>query len=87
MVEHGIADPMFAGSIPVTPFFFFFFFIFYLFIYFLIIIYIYNNKMHLLGFEPTPPERTELESVALDHSAIDAYNILDIILFIFTLFL
>ena len=24
------------------------------------------------GFEPTPPKRTELESVALDHSATDA---------------
>ena len=28
--------------------------------------------MHQVGFEPTPPERTELESVALDHSAIGA---------------
>ena len=28
--------------------------------------------MHLVGFEPTPPKRTELESVALDHSATDA---------------
>ncbi len=25
-----------------------------------------------MGFEPTPPKRTELESVALDHSATDA---------------
>ena len=29
--------------------------------------------MHPVGFEPTPPKRTELESVALDHSATDAY--------------
>ena len=28
--------------------------------------------MHPVGFEPTPPKRTELESVALDHSATDA---------------
>ena len=26
----------------------------------------------LVGFEPTPPKRIELESVALDHSATDA---------------
>ena len=30
--------------------------------------------MHPVGFEPTPPKRTELESVALDHSATDAYK-------------
>ncbi len=30
--------------------------------------------MHPMGFEPTPPKRTELESVALDHSATDALN-------------
>ena len=28
--------------------------------------------MHPVRFELTPPERTELESVALDHSAMDA---------------
>ena len=28
--------------------------------------------VHPVGFEPTPPKRTELESVALDHSATDA---------------
>ena len=27
-----------------------------------------------MGFEPTPPKRTELESVALDHSATDAIH-------------
>ena len=26
-----------------------------------------------VGFEPTPPKRTELESAALDPSAIEAY--------------
>ena len=34
-----------------------------------------NNKNFRLlgvGFEPTPPERIELESTALDHSAIQA---------------
>ena len=31
--------------------------------------------MHPVGFEPTPPKRTELESVALDHSATDASNL------------
>ena len=30
--------------------------------------------MHPVGFEPTPPKRTELESVALDHSATDALS-------------
>ena len=25
-----------------------------------------------MGFEPTPPKRIELESIALDHSATDA---------------
>ena len=30
--------------------------------------------VHPVGFEPTPPKRTELESVALDHSATDACN-------------
>ena len=29
--------------------------------------------MHPVGFEPTPPKRIELESIALDHSATDAY--------------
>ena len=29
-------------------------------------------SMHPVGFEPTPPERIELESTALDHSATDA---------------
>ena len=35
-----------------------------------------KNKfyMHPVGFEPTPPERIELESTALDHSATDANN-------------
>ena len=33
--------------------------------------------MHPMGFEPTLPKKTELESVALDHSATDA-NILNI---------
>ena len=28
--------------------------------------------VHPVGFEPTPPKGTELESVALDHSATDA---------------
>ena len=28
--------------------------------------------VHPVGFEPTPPKRTELESVALDHSATGA---------------
>ena len=28
--------------------------------------------MHPVGFEPTPPKRIELESIALDHSATDA---------------
>ena len=32
--------------------------------------------MHPVGFEPTPPKRTELESVALDHSATDAVILL-----------
>ena len=31
-----------------------------------------RNGMHPVGFEPTPPERIELESTALDHSATDA---------------
>ena len=31
--------------------------------------------MHPVGFEPTPPERIELESTALDHSATDAGNL------------
>ena len=26
------------------------------------------------GFEPAPPKRTELKSVALDHSAIDTFT-------------
>ncbi len=30
--------------------------------------------MHLIGFEPTPPKRIELESIALDHSATNAIN-------------
>ncbi len=34
-----------------------------------------------VGFEPTHPKIIELKSTALDHSAIDAYNILDIILY------
>ena len=33
----------------------------------------YMHYMHPVGFEPTPPERIELESTALDHSATDAY--------------
>ena len=28
--------------------------------------------MHRAGFEPAPPKRTDLKSVALDHSANDA---------------
>ena len=32
--------------------------------------------VHPVGFEPTPPKRTELESVALDHSATDALMLL-----------
>ena len=35
--------------------------------------------VHPVGFEPTPPKRTELESVALDHSATDALR-LDVVL-------
>ena len=27
-----------------------------------------------MGFEPTPPKRIELGSIALDHSATNAYN-------------
>jgi hypothetical protein len=47
----------------------------------LILIHIYHAKkkekkkkhlMHPVGFEPTPPERIELESTALDHSATNA---------------
>ena len=34
--------------------------------------------MHPVGFEPTPPERIELESTALDHSATDAYKLIHI---------
>ena len=30
------------------------------------------SYVHPVGFEPTPPERIELESTALDHSATDA---------------
>ena len=30
------------------------------------------KKMRPVGFEPTPPKRTELESAALDHSATNA---------------
>lgn len=30
--------------------------------------------MHRAGFEPAPPKRTDLKSVALDHSANDAEN-------------
>ena len=30
------------------------------------------NNMHPVGFEPTHPKITELESIALDHSATDA---------------
>ena len=30
-----------------------------------------------VGFEPTPPERLELESSALDHSAIQAGGVQD----------
>ena len=37
--------------------------------------------LHSVGFEPTPPERTELESVALDHSAKSAF----LFLFLFLL--
>ena len=33
------------------------------------------RMMHPVGFEPTPPKGTELESVALDHSATDALNL------------
>ena len=33
------------------------------------------------GFEPTPPKRTELESVALDHSATDALIIYITVIF------
>ena len=28
-----------------------------------------------VGFEPTPTNRIELKSTALDHSAIQAYNV------------
>jgi hypothetical protein len=38
--------------------------------------------MHSVGFEPTPPKRTELESVALDHSAMNAIFIIIIIIII-----
>ena len=31
--------------------------------------------MHSVGFEPTPPKRIELESTALDHSAMNAIYI------------
>ncbi len=30
--------------------------------------------LHPVGFEPTPPKRIELESIALDHSATDAFS-------------
>ena len=49
----------------------------------------YRNSYHILivhpvGFEPTPPKRTELESVALDHSATDAtYSIFIIYIYIY----
>ena len=33
---------------------------------------IHCSKMHRVGFEPTPLSRFDLESNALDHSAIDA---------------
>ena len=38
----------------------------------------YSVAMHPVGFEPTPPERIELESTALDHSATDAYKLIHI---------
>ena len=32
--------------------------------------------MHRAGFEPALPKETDLKSVALDHSANDAFNLL-----------
>ena len=35
------------------------------------------KELHEVGFEPTPPKREELESSALDRSAIRAMLILE----------
>ena len=36
-----------------------------------------RSCMHLVGFEPTPPKRLELESSALDHSATNAADMIN----------
>ena len=33
-----------------------------------------KKYIHPVGFEPTPPKRIELESIALDRSATNAYD-------------
>ena len=37
--------------------------------------------LHPVGFEPTHPKITELESIALDHSATDACIVLSLSLY------
>ena len=60
LVEHWSNKPTVAGSIPVVSN--------------EKKIFLYVRALHLVGFEPTPPKRPELESGALDHSATDACN-------------
>ena len=42
--------------------------------------------LRAVGFEPTPPKRTELKSVALDHSAMHVVRSLYILLYCIVLY-